>query len=42
MYFRGVKNQKEVVLSHYRLVLLPPVKQKQLLSVCRVPEFLFC
>lgn len=42
MYFHGVKNQKEVVLRHYRLVLLPPVKQKQLLSVCRVPESLFC
>lgn len=32
--FGGEKNQKEVVLSHQQLVLLSPVKQKQLTPAC--------
>lgn len=37
-----MKNQKEVIISHCRLVLLSPVKQQQLITVCEVPESLFC
>lgn len=37
-----MKNQKEVIITHCRLVLLSPVKQQQLITACEVPESLLC